>query len=151
MRYLFIALAFALVFATPAAAAERLVLRESKFPVKETMDRLASAIEARGLKVALRVDHAAAAKAAGLDLAPTEVLLFGNPKLGTPLMVANRAIAIDLPMRMLAWQDAKGRTWLGYTPPKDLKARHGVKGQDAVFNAMTAALDGLAAAAATGN
>ena len=149
MRYLIVVLG--LLVALPAGAAERLAVRESKFPVKETMDRLAAAIEARGLKVALRIDHAAAAKAAGLELAPTEVLMVGSPKLGTPLMQANRAIAIDLPMKFLAWQDAKGRTWIGYTPPKALKARHGVKGQDATFNALTAAVDGLALSAATGN
>ena len=151
MRALYLCLAITFALAAPLAAAERLVVRQSKFPVKETMDRLAAAIEARGLKVALRVDHAAAARAAGLDLPPTEVVMFGNPKLGTPLMQASPAIAIDLPMRMLAWQDSKGRTWIGYAAPKALKARHGVKGQDASFNAMATALDGLAVAAAPGN
>ena len=149
-------LACALVFALcaaiqPATAAERLVTRESKFPVKETMDRLATALEAKGVKVAARIDHAAGAKAAGLDMPPTEVIMFGNPKLGTPLMLANRHIGIDLPMRVLAWQDAKGKTWIAYTAPKALKTRHGIKGQDATIAALTAAVDSFAAAAAMGN
>lgn len=125
------------------AIAGNLVTVESKHSVKETVDRLVAAIEKRGIKVAARIDHAAGAKAAGMELPPTEVLLFGSPKLGTPLMQANPAIAIDLPMSILTWQDKSGKVWIGYTSPDDLKSRHGVVGQDQVFSTMRAALDGI--------
>jgi uncharacterized protein (DUF302 family) len=131
---------------TPALA-EKLVTLESKFDVKETLDRLAAELDKRGIKVAARVDHAAGAKAVGMELPPTEVLMFGNPKLGTPLMQSSPAIGIDLPMKVLAWQDKAGKVWIGYTAPDTLKARHGIADRDEVFKAMAAALDGLAKSA----
>lgn len=136
-----------LVIANPASA-DGFVKLESTHTVKETIDRLAAAVEQRGLKVAARVDHAAAAKAAGLELPPTEVLIFGNPKLGTLLMQANPQIGADLPMKVLAWQDMNGKVWIGYTAPAELKARHGISGHDEAFGKMAQALDGLARGAA---
>ena len=133
--------------AAHADPAERLVVVESKLGVKETIDALAREVEAKGLKIIARVDHAAGAKAAGMELKPTELLIFGNPKLGTPLIAANPAIGIDLPLKALAWQDASGKVMLGYTAPATMKARHGITGQDGAFETMTKALAGLAAAA----
>lgn len=132
-----------LVTSIGMAVAGNLVTVESKRGVKETVDRLVAEIEKRGIKVAARIDHAAAAKTAGMDLPPTEVLLFGNPKLGTPLMQANPSIAIDLPMSILTWQDKSGKVWIGYTPPDELKSRHGVVGLEQAFTNMRAALDGI--------
>lgn len=131
---------------TPALA-EKLVALESKFGVKETLDRLAAELDKRGMKVAARIDHAAGAKAVGMELPPTEVLMFGNPKLGTPLMQSAPAIGIDLPMKVLAWQDKAGKVWIGYTAPDALKARHGIADRDELFKTMAAALDGLARSA----
>ena len=74
---------------------------------------------------------------------PTQLLIFGNPKLGTPLMLAKRTIGVDLPLKALAWQDDSGKVWLGYTTPAALKARHGVSGRDEIFKKMTGALDKL--------
>ena len=142
MRF-FAHLAAALLVAAPCSAAG-LVKLESKFSVQETIQRLATTIEQKGLKVAARIDHAAAAKAAGLDLPATEVLIFGNPKLGTPLMQANPEIGIDLPLRILSWQDKDGKVWIGYTAPAEMMARHALTGQDAAFDTMAKALDGLA-------
>ncbi len=146
-------LAFGLLFAlSGTAGAQSLLLsQESKFPVKETADRLAKSIEEKGLKIAARVDHAAGAKAAGMDLAPTEVVLFGNPKLGTPLMLSNPESAIDLPMKMLVWQDKAGKVWIGYVAPDALKVRYGINDRDEVFRTMTGALAGLAKAASGAN
>lgn len=132
----------------PAQAMSDLVVRESKLGVKESMDALANALEAKGIKVVARVDHAAGAKAAGLEMRPTEVLLFGNPKLGTPLMQSNPEIAIDLPMKMVAWQAADGKVYVGYTAPEKLKARYGIKDRDDLFKTMAAALLGFAEEAA---
>jgi uncharacterized protein (DUF302 family) len=139
--------ALLLSLSATSALSEQLVTLESKFGVKETLDRLAAELDKRGIKVAARIDHAAGAKAVGMELPPTEVLMFGNPKLGTPLMQSTPAIGIDLPMKMLAWQDKAGKVWIGYAAPEALKARHGTADRDEQFKAMAAALDGLAKAA----
>jgi uncharacterized protein (DUF302 family) len=131
-----------------SANAQALETRESKFAVKETADRLAAEIEKRGLKVAARVDHAAGAKAAGMEMPPTEVVIFGNPKLGTPLMLSAPSIGIDLPLKMMIWQDKAGKVLIGYTSADSLRQRHGVTGRDEIFKTMAGALDGLAKAAA---
>jgi uncharacterized protein (DUF302 family) len=133
--------------ASGSAMAETLVAIESKLSVKDSLDKLAATLEQRGIKVAARIDHAAGAKAAGLELPPTEVMMFGNPKLGTPLMQVNPSIGIDLPMKVLAWQDKTGKVWIGYTAPETLKNRYTIVGQDETFKAMTSAIDGLAKAA----
>jgi len=135
--------ALATVLSASAAHAEALVKVESKFGVQETIDRLTAGLEKKGIKVAARIDHAAAAKAAGMQLPPTQVLLFGNPKLGTPLMQSNPEIGIDLPMRVLAWQDKAGKVWLGYTAPETIKGRYGITDRDEIFSTMRAALTGL--------
>lgn len=145
---LLMAMLVALVLSAPANAAEELAVKPSKYTVKETVDRLAAALKDKGITPVARVDHAAAAKAAGLELRPTEVLLFGNPKLGTPLMQANRHIAIDLPMKVLVWQDEAGKVWIAYTPAETLKARYKIEGRDDVLKTMAGALDAFTSAAA---
>jgi uncharacterized protein (DUF302 family) len=142
-----VAAALLLLLSATSAFSENLVALESKYDVKETLDRLAAELDKRGIKVAARIDHAAGAKAVGLELPPTEVLMFGNPKLGTPLMQSAPAIGIDLPMKVLAWQDKAGKVWIGYTAPEALKARHGISDRDELFKSMAAALDGLAKSA----
>ena len=153
--YAISAFGFALSMATalPATAQTpgQLTTRESKFPVKETADRLAKALEEKGIKVAARIDHAAGAKAAGLEMLPTEVVMFGNPKLGTPLMLANPELAIELPMKMVVWQDKAGKVWLGYVAPDALKSRFAVKDKDDVFKTMAGALDAFSKAASGAN
>jgi uncharacterized protein (DUF302 family) len=141
------AVLLALALPLAAGSAEELATRQSKYSVKETLDRLSAALKDKGITPVARVDHAAAARAAGLDLRPTEVLFFGNPKLGTPLMQANRHIAIDLPMRVLAWEDDTGKVWIGYTRLETLKARYKVEGRDEAFKAMAGALEGFTSGA----
>jgi len=143
----FVAAAISVLLLAPCALADELVTMESKHSVKETLDRLTATLNQRGIKPIARVDHAAGAKAAGMELAPTEVLIFGNPKLGTPLMQSNPAIGIDLPMKVLAWRDKAGKVWVAYTAPETLKTRHGITDRDDVFGAMTTALQGLTKAA----
>jgi len=130
-----------------SALAEKLVTIESKHSVKESLDRLTAALDQRGIKPVARVDHAAGAKAVGMELPPTEILIFGNPKLGTPLMQANPEVGIDLPMKVLAWQDKAGKVWVAYTAPDALKARYDIADRDEVFKAMAAALQALTKAA----
>lgn len=147
MRFL-IALMMSLALSIPAMAADELTIKPSKYPVKETLDRLTAALKDKGIIPIARIDHSAAAKAAGLELKPTEVLLFGNPKLGTPLMQANRHIAIDLPMRVFAWEDNAGKVWIGYTAPETLRKRYKINGQAEILKNMTGALEAFTGAAA---
>jgi uncharacterized protein (DUF302 family) len=144
----FLMLIAAVLLSVSPAAAQALKVRETKSTVKEAADRLVKAVEDKGLKVAARVDHAAGAKAAGLEMPPTEVIMFGNPKLGTPLMLANPQLAVDLPLKIVIWEAAPGKTMIGYTAPDTVKARFDIKDQDALFKAMGDALEGFAAAAA---
>jgi uncharacterized protein (DUF302 family) len=98
------------------------------------------------------VDHAAAAKTAGMDLRPTELIIFGNPKLGTPLMHADQRAGLDLPLKALAWQDADGKVFVTYADPATLAARYQLEGKNDVLKAMAQALDAFSTvAAAAGN
>jgi uncharacterized protein (DUF302 family) len=106
--------------------ADGLTTVPSAFGPKETMDRLETLITARGMTVFARVDHAAGAASVGLPLGPTELLIFGSAKAGTPLMQADQAIGIDLPLKALVYQDADGKVWVGYNNPGWLAQRHGL-------------------------
>jgi uncharacterized protein (DUF302 family) len=124
-------------------------IRSSRGP-KETMDRLETEVKAKGMTVFARIDHAAEATQVGLSLRPTEVLIFGNAKAGTPLMQSVQTIGIDLPLKALVWQDASGDTWLSCNEPAWLAQRHGLGGEtEAVIKMMTAALQAAAKAATT--
>ena len=123
---------------------------QSSFGPKDTMNKLEAAVQAKGMTVFARVDHAAGATAAGLSLRPTEVLIFGNAKGGTPLMNSVQTIGLDLPMKALVWQDASGDTWLSYNDPAWLAKRHGIGAEtEPAVNNMTAVLNALAKAATT--
>jgi uncharacterized protein (DUF302 family) len=117
--------------------------------VAELVGRLETALAQRGITVFARIDHAAGAAAAGLTLRPTTVLIFGNAKTGTPLMQAEQTLGLDLPLRMLAWQDATGNTWLSYRDPAWVVRDHGIDPNTQPSVAvMTALLDALAREAA---
>jgi uncharacterized protein (DUF302 family) len=99
---------------------------ESDFGPKETMDRLEADIKADGMRIFARINHAAVAAETGQTLHPTELLIFGNPRAGTPLMRANQTMGIDLPLKVLVWQDATGKTWVTHNEPSWLARRHGL-------------------------
>jgi len=98
-------------------AAQGLTMLRSSYGPKDTMNRLEAELRAKGMTVFARIDHAAGAKAVGLPLRPTEVLIFGNAKAGTPLMQSVQTVGIDLPLKALVWQDSSGDTWLSYNDP----------------------------------
>jgi len=130
-------------------AADGLITVRSSYRPKETMDRLEAEVKAKGMAVFARIDHAAGATEVGLALRPTEVLIFGNPKGGTPLMQQAQTIGIDLPLKALVWQDDTGGTWLSYNDPGWLARRHGLGNEvAAAVSGMTAALAAVAKAAA---
>ena len=123
-----------------------LITIPSSLGPKETMDRLEAAVRGKGLTVFARVDHTAGAVAVGLALLPTEVLIFGNARGGTPIMQAAQTAGIDLPLKALVWQDAEGKTWFSYNDPQWIEARHGVHVEGAA-GALGAALAAFAKAA----
>jgi uncharacterized protein (DUF302 family) len=130
-----------------AAAADGLVEMKSAHPPKATLDRFEAAAKERGLMVFARIDHAAGAQKVGKTLRPTELLIFGNPQGGTPLMECAQSAGIDLPLKALVWEDAQGQSWLGYNDPAWLAQRHGAASCPVVEN-LRKALSGLAEAAA---
>ena len=105
---------------------EGIISRPSKHSVAETLNRVEKILRERGIKIFARIDHSGEAGAAGLSLPPTELLIFGNPKGGTPLMLAAPTAAIDLPLKALTWQDSQGKVWLSYNDPTYLAKRFGL-------------------------
>ncbi|HET6756821.1 MAG TPA: DUF302 domain-containing protein [Burkholderiales bacterium] len=141
MRYLFMLL-FALCGSVHADTG--LVVMKSAHNVKETADRLESLLKDKDVNLVARVNHAQAAKKVGMDLRPTEVLIFGNPKAGTPLMQCAQTIGIDLPQKALIWEDEKGQAWLAYNDQQYLAKRHGAAKCVEALNKMSEALANFA-------
>jgi len=94
--------------------------------VDQTVQKLEGILQEKGVKLFALIDHSGEAEKAGLQMRPTKVLIFGNPKAGTPLMIASPSIAIDLPLKILIWEDAGGKVWVSYNAPAYLQARHGL-------------------------
>jgi uncharacterized protein (DUF302 family) len=115
----------ALLLALNTANAE-ILRKESKLPVKETIDRFEAILKDKGFTIFARVDHAAGAKTINQELRPTQLLIFGNPAGGTPMMQVEQTMGLSLPLRALAWQDAAGKVWLGYDSISDLAASRGL-------------------------
>ena len=130
-----------------AQAADGLVAVKSPHSAADTMNRLEAKVKERGLNVFARIDHAGGAAKVGKTLRPTELLIFGNPQGGTPLMECAQSAGIDLPLKALVWEDAQGQSWLGYNDPAWLAQRHGAASCPVVEN-LRKALSGLADAAA---
>jgi uncharacterized protein (DUF302 family) len=126
--------------------ADGLVALKSPHSAADTMSRLEAAVKQRGLNVFARIDHAAGAAKVGKSLRATELLIFGNPQGGTPLMECAQTAGIDLPLKALVWQDERSQVWLGYNDPTFLAQRHGVASCPVVEN-LRKALSGLAEAA----
>jgi uncharacterized protein (DUF302 family) len=123
---------------------EGLVTVKSEFSVLETIDRLTSAITSKGLSLFARIDHAAGAAAVGMQLRPMVLLVFGNPKVGTMLMQEKPTSGIDLPVKVLAWEDAEGFVWLTYNDATWLAKRHGLgPASDTTVQAINAGLASL--------
>jgi uncharacterized protein (DUF302 family) len=95
-------------------------------PVDQMIQKLAGMLQAKGVKLFATIDHSGEAEKAGMHMPPTKLLIFGNPKAGTPLMIASPSIAIDLPLKILVWEDSAGKTWISYNAPAYLQTRHGL-------------------------
>jgi uncharacterized protein (DUF302 family) len=127
---------------------EGLTTIPSQFDPKETMDRLEAAIRASDLTIFAKIDHAAGAAEVGLTLRPTSLMIFGNARGGTPLMQAAPTAGIDLPLKILVWQDTAGKTWLSYNEPSWIAHRHGVDGKAELIDKLRATLAAIAKVAA---
>ncbi|CAM3685220.1 DUF302 domain-containing protein [Rheinheimera salexigens] len=129
------------------AASDGLVKYESHHSVKETADRFESIAKSKGLTLFARIVHQKNASGVGLELRPTEVIIFGNPKVGTPLMQCAQDVAIDLPQKVLVSEDADNKVWLSYNNPSYLMKRHDIKNCDEVINKISGILGKLSKAA----
>ena len=119
---------------------EGLTTIPSSFGAKETMDRLAAEIRSHNMVIFARIDHSTGAAEAGLVLLPTELIIFGNARAGTPLMQAEQTVGIDLPLKALVWENAARKTWISYNEPGWIVQRHNVSGAEVIVNNMAAAL-----------
>lgn len=142
-----VTLAIVTISTTAIAADAGLITKPSKYSVNETIGRFESAVKARanaGFKVFTRIDHAAAAKEAGIEMRPSTVIVFGNPKLGTPVMIKTPVLGIDVPPKALVWEDDQGQVWLTYNSAeylyKTIYPRHGLSGSWPI-EAVAKALD----------
>ena len=149
MKTLMPAILVVLIMTVSAYAAEGMVDVKSSFGVKETGDRIESVLKEKGMTIFNRVKHSEAAKKVGVELKEAELIIFGNPKVGSPLMKCQQSVAIDLPQKALIWKDSEGNTWISYNDPRYLKKRHNISNCEEVISKIEKALVGIAKAAAT--
>jgi uncharacterized protein (DUF302 family) len=142
-----LALLGTLLLPTQALAGDAWIIKDAVGTVPDTVARLTAAVEAAGAKVVAVVDHAAGAKVAGAEIPPATLVIFGNPKLGTPIIAADPKAGLDLPIRVLVWDDA-GKTRIGYLDPAVLKSRYQLDNAGGALTAITGALDKLTTKAA---
>lgn len=133
---------FILVCSLPGYAGDLTVTKKSPYSVAKTLDRLENIVKQKGITIFARVDHGAGAKKVGKDLGESQLLIFGNPKMGTPLMQEAILMGLDLPMKALAWQDKSGQVWLSYVKPQVLQQRHGIKNRQ-IIQKMIKALNAI--------
>lgn len=141
------AVAAAVVVMAAGSAQAELIRKQSPNTVANTIDRFEAAVKGKGLTVFARIDHAAGAKKVKKELRPTLLIIFGSPAVGTPLMQAQQTMGLDLPLKVLAWQDADGKVWIGYQAPADMAAAHGVPKDNPVIKRITGALNAFTDAA----
>jgi len=108
------------------ATIKGIIDRPSNRSVEQTVDRLKNILQSKGVTLFALVDHSGEAEKAGMKMRPTKLLIFGSPKAGTPLMLAAPSIAIDLPLKILVWEDGQGKVWISYNSPEYLRERHGL-------------------------
>lgn len=130
------------------ASDDDVIKKKSNHDVATTLDRLEKIVSEKGITVMARVDHAKNAKAAGMELRPTQLLIFGNPKLGTALMQVNQQIGLDLPMKVLVWEDSEGQVWIAYVDPEELAERYDIDDDHKVVKKLKKALDAFTSGAA---
>ena len=124
MKKLLVICIFGLLFNVNAFAVDGVIDVKSKYSVAHTADRFKGIVQKKGMKVMAHVKHDKGAKTVGIEIKPTELLIFGNPKIGSPMMACTRSIAIDLPQKLLVWEDDNGQVWMSYNDPVYIADRH---------------------------
>lgn len=137
-----------LTFCTGLFAAEGVINIASSHSVNQTANKLEKILLSKGMTIFKRVKHSEGAKSVGIHINPTELIIFGNPKAGSPLMKCAPTVAIDLPQKALIWQDSMNKVWISYNDPAYLKQRHNIQGCDKVLTKVSGILSKLTAAAA---
>ncbi|MCK5665008.1 MAG: DUF302 domain-containing protein [Thiotrichaceae bacterium] len=132
---------FLLCISVISQADDGLMVKPSVYSVAETLDRFEAIIKKKGITLFARINHAQGAKDVGISLEPVELIIFGTPKLGAPLMTSQPKAAIDLPLKAIAWQDKEGKVWLAYNTPDYIAKRHAINDKQAVIKKMTGALN----------
>ncbi|TKB27500.1 DUF302 domain-containing protein [Desulfopila sp. IMCC35006] len=132
-----------------AAAADGVVNVPSVYSVKETADRMENVLQQKGMTLINRINHSEGARKAGIELRDTELIIFGNPKVGSPLMKCQQSVALDLPQKALIWQDTNAKVWISYNDPRYLEKRHNITGCEEVIAKIEKALAGIAKSAST--
>ena len=147
MKKIFVlATLFTLAISSMAAG---IVNVSSDFSVKETAERMETILKKKGMKIFNHINHSQGAKSVGISLRDTELIIFGNPKVGSPLMKCQQTVAIDLPQKALIWEDENQKVWISYNAPEYLAKRHDIKGCEKVLGKIKGALAGITKAAAT--
>ncbi len=149
MKKLIVSLVLVLMYAFPAMAANGVITVQSDFGVVETADRLENILKEKGMTVFNRIDHAEGARSVGIDLRDTVLLIFGNPKVGSPLMKCQQVAAIDLPQKALIWKDGEGAVFVSYNDPTYIQMRHNISGCEEVLAKIEKALSSFTKTAAT--
>ncbi len=137
----FLLVACLCIAATAQAGESGLITKKSHRSVSETLNTLEHTLRGKGLTIFAHVSHTKGAKGEGIALRPTELLIFGNPKVGSHFFTSKQTAGIDLPMKALVWQDANGQVWLTYNDPQYIADRHGIKDRPEIVEKMTKALD----------
>lgn len=137
-----------LLLSVNSLASDGVINVKSDHSVTDTANKLEQVLLSKGMKVFMRIPHSEGAKSVGVDLRPTELIIFGNPKVGSPLMKCAQSVALDLPQKALIWQDATENVWISYNDPAYLQQRHDIKGCDKVLEKVTGVLEKLTQSAA---
>jgi len=149
MKILILTALLILFIAIPVEAADGVVNVPSTLNVKETADRMESILKNKGMTIFNRIKHSEGAGKVGIELRDTELIIFGNPNVGSPLMKCQQSVAIDLPQKALIWEDDKAKVWISYNNPKYLEKRHNITGCEEIILKIEKALAGIAKSAST--
>jgi len=149
MKKSLITVLFVLFAVLPSIAADGLINVQSSYSVEETAGRLEKILHEKGMTIFTQINHSDAARKVGVELRETRLIIFGNPKVGSPLMQCQQSVAIDLPQKAMVWEDDQSRVWISYNDPRYLEKRHDIVGCIEVISKIEKALSGIAKAAAT--
>jgi len=143
MKKVILAALLIVFIAIPVAAAEGVINVPSAFNVEETADRMESILNEKGMTIFNRIKHSEGAGKVGIELRNTELIIFGNTKVGSPLMECRQSVAIDLPQKALIWEDNKANAWISYNDPRYIEKRHNITGCDEIISKIEKALAGI--------